>query len=114
MKPIYGSKLEQEEYRKHIRTSLKDQMSDKATVHKTFMVDRVKESETAVAYDRQCLDKDKDSLIKKSLYLHKFRDENKKLMEKREQEMRQNRDHSNKVEQELLRYNPINWSQSLR
>eukprot|EP00057_Strongylocentrotus_purpuratus_P034969 XP_797235.2 PREDICTED: uncharacterized protein LOC592629 [Strongylocentrotus purpuratus] len=114
MKPFYGSKLEQEDYRKHIRTSLKDQMSEKDSVHKTFMKDRVGESQTAVAYDRKCLDTDREALHNKSLYLHQFRDDNKKLMEKKWHDTRQTRDHSNTVEQELLKYNPINWSQSLR
>ncbi|XP_041459220.1 uncharacterized protein LOC121410905 [Lytechinus variegatus] len=114
MKPIYGSKLEQEDHRKHIRSSLKDQMSEKDSRHKTFMKDRFVESQTAVAYDRKCLDADKEALKKKSLYLHQFRDENKKLMEKKWEDTRQTRDHSNVVEQELLKYNPINWSQSLR
>lgn len=65
--------------RKHIRTSLKDQMSEKDSVHKTFMKDRVGESQTALAYDRKCLDTDREALKNKSLYLHQFRDDNKKV-----------------------------------
>ncbi|XP_071484785.1 uncharacterized protein [Diadema antillarum] len=114
MKPVYGTKMEQEEYRQHIRSSLKDQMSDKESVRRKFLVDRVKESETAVAYDKQCLTADKDAFVKKAIYLHKFRDENKKIMENKEQDERINRRNQHKMERELLCYNPINWSQSLR
>ena len=54
-------------------------MCEKETKHRKYMVERVGESETAVAFDKKCLDTDKDAFVKKSVYLHKFRDENKKV-----------------------------------
>ena len=66
-------------FRRGIRSDLKDQMSEKETNHKQWMVDRVQESTTAVAYDNKCKDDDREAYKKTKTHLMKFRDENKRV-----------------------------------
>jgi len=114
MKPFYGSKVEQEDYRKNTREVLKSQMSDRENSYRQYLIERMEESDRAISYDRKCLDDDRKAFQKKSAFLRQFRDENKRLMELKEQQQKLNRLHTNQCEGELLRYNPINWSQTLR
>jgi hypothetical protein len=72
------------------------------------------ESDRAINFDRKCLEDDRAAFQKKSAFLRQFRDENKRLMELKEQQRKLNRLHGNQSDVELLRYNPINWSQTLR
>ncbi|XP_033116406.1 uncharacterized protein LOC117116464 [Anneissia japonica] len=113
-KPFYGNKSEQEIYRKGIREVLKDQMSGKDQEMKQQLTDKVKESEDAVNYDKKCINEDKEAYQKKITFLMQFRDENKRLIESREEQRRLEARYRNRSEQELLRYNPINWTQTLR
>ncbi|XP_070558114.1 uncharacterized protein [Ptychodera flava] len=112
-KPFYGSPAEKETYRRDIRSKLKEQMSDRILLEKQLLRDKVQESKQAVEYDRQCIESDRADIMKKAAHLRQFRDENKKLMEWKEHQDRLNRLLQNKYEQELIRYNPINWSHSL-
>ncbi|XP_077985439.1 uncharacterized protein LOC144440066 [Glandiceps talaboti] len=112
-KPFYGSPAEKEAYRRDTRSKLKEQMADKLSFAKQILKDKVQESEQAVNYDRKCIEDDRNDIVKKATYLKQFRDENKKLMEWKEHQDHLNRLLQNKYEQELIRYNPINWSHSL-
>ncbi|XP_002739391.1 uncharacterized protein LOC100377244 [Saccoglossus kowalevskii] len=112
-KPFYGSPADKEAYRRDIRSKLKEQMTDKLGFQKQILKDKVHESEVAVDYDRKCLEDDHEDVVKKAIYLKQFRDENKKLMEWKEEQDRLNRVLQNKYERELVRYNPINWSHTL-
>ncbi|XP_038061978.1 uncharacterized protein LOC119732507 [Patiria miniata] len=114
MKPFYGSKVEQEDYRKNTREILKSQMSDRESTYRRYLLERMEESDRAIGYDRKCLEEDHVAFQKKSAFLQQFRDENKRLMELKEQQKKLSRLHTNQSEGELLRYNPINWSQTLR
>ncbi|XP_071817952.1 uncharacterized protein [Apostichopus japonicus] len=114
MRPFYGSKVDQEEYRKGIRSELKNQMSEKQNNWKTFQKDKVQETVQAYSYDQECINKDRTDRKEKAIYLRKFRDENKKAIEERENLKRAKRINTAVFEQELLRYNPVNWSQTLR
>lgn len=114
MRPFYGDKIEQEDYKKDVRESLKGQMDYKDEQHKTWMVERVKESESAFKHDSKCLTDDREAYKHSKIHLMKFRDENKKIMEEKEKQEKVTREKQFDQERELLRYNPINWSQSLR
>ncbi|XP_072026246.1 LOW QUALITY PROTEIN: uncharacterized protein [Amphiura filiformis] len=114
MRPFYGDKIEQEDYKRGIRSNLKDQMSEKEGNHKQWMVDKVQESLTAKDYDNKCRTDDKDAYKKTKTHLMKFRDENKKLMEEKEKVDKSTRLQQYEHEREILRYDPINWSKSLR
>lgn len=114
MRPFYGSKVDQEEYRRGIREQLKNQMAEKHNDYQKFQKEKVQESEQAFSYDQECVNKDKRDRRNKGLYLSNFRNENKKIIEQHERLRRENRINTAIHEQELLRYNPVNWSQTLR
>ncbi|XP_046357813.1 uncharacterized protein LOC124136076 [Haliotis rufescens] len=113
-RPFYGEPAEKEVYRKHFREVLKQQMLDQDTVKKQTLVDKVRESEAAVQYDRQCQEQDMDKFSKKFCYLKTFRDANKDLMEDRWRSSRFTRHMENRYDREVMRYNPINWSGTLK
>ncbi|XP_071960847.1 uncharacterized protein [Antedon mediterranea] len=113
-KPFYGNKVEQENYRKNIREVLKGQISGKDEIEQQQLKDKVRESEDAVNFDRKCLDEDKEAYKKRISFLMQFRDENKRLIESREEQRRIDFKCRHRKEQELLRFNPVNWSQTLR
>ncbi|PVD25279.1 hypothetical protein C0Q70_15779 [Pomacea canaliculata] len=113
-KPFYGSPADQEAYRKHFREVLKQQMSDQDALKRQQLKDKVRESEAAVEYDRQCLVQDYEAFSKKNDYLKQYRDENKRFMESQWQQRRIERMLENHYDREVLRYNPINWSGTLK
>lgn len=113
-KAFYGSPADQEAYRRHFRQVLKQQMADQDALKRQTLQDKVKESEAAVEYDRQCRAQDMDSFVNKYNYLKKFRDDNKHYMEDQWQQRRAERQLENHVDREVLRYNPINWSGTLK
>lgn len=114
MRPFYGSKVDQEEYRRGIREQLKNQMAEKYDDYQKFQKEKLQETEQAFSYDEDCINKDKRDRRNKGLYLSNFRNENKRIIEQNERLKRENRINTAIHEQELLRYNPVNWSQTLR
>ena len=59
--------------------ALLQQMKEKDTTDKNAMVERTKESDFAINYDRICLQQDKEDRINKEKYLQQFRNENKRV-----------------------------------
>eukprot|EP00112_Aurelia_sp_Birch-Aquarium-sp1_P021052 Seg557.6 transcript_id=Seg557.6/GoldUCD/mRNA.D3Y31 product="hypothetical protein" protein_id=Seg557.6/GoldUCD/D3Y31 len=110
---FYGSTCEKEDVRREQREALLHQIQRKDENTKDLLQKKVKESETAVAYDQACIDADRQDHIKKANYLKQFRDGNKQLIEEREQERRRRRDEEKRLERELWNQNPFNWSKTL-
>ncbi|XP_068107605.1 uncharacterized protein [Hyperolius riggenbachi] len=113
-RPFYGNATEKEEYRREIRQLLKKQMSDKWAVERESLAGQSKELEALKEADRLAVTQDHQQEQAKSLFLRKYRDENKRLMESKWQENRLTRSLELLRERELLQYNPINWSGTLK
>ncbi|XP_038668409.1 flocculation protein FLO11 isoform X2 [Scyliorhinus canicula] len=113
-RPFYGSVAEKEEYRREIRQLLKWQMGQQWESQRYALVNRIKEGEAAREAERQAnlLDLEKQSA--RSRFLQEIRDENKKLMETQWKEKRLAKSLDSLRERELLQYNPINWSCTLK
>lgn len=65
--------------RKEQREGLLTQIRRKEETAKESLKDKVKESETAVAFDKRCLENDRQEHMKKANYLTQFRDGNKQV-----------------------------------
>ncbi|XP_053324906.1 uncharacterized protein LOC128499938 [Spea bombifrons] len=113
-RPFYGTASEKEEYRKEIRQLLKMQMNEKWDLQRERMSSQSKEIEALMENDRTALTQDLEQERSRALFLRRYRDENKKLMETRWQESRLTRSLETLRERELLQYNPINWSGTLK
>ncbi|KAL8579149.1 hypothetical protein ACOMHN_036088 [Nucella lapillus] len=113
-KSFYGSPADQEAYRRHFRDVLKQQMADQDAQKRQTLKEKVRESEAAVEYDRQCMSQDFNGFVKKFHYLKQFRDDNKCFMEDQWQQKRVDRQLENRYDREVLRFNPINWSGTLK
>uniref|UniRef100_A0A8C5WJQ9 Uncharacterized protein n=1 Tax=Leptobrachium leishanense TaxID=445787 RepID=A0A8C5WJQ9_9ANUR len=113
-RPFYGTANEREEYRKEIRDLLKKQMSEKWAVQRERISSQSLELEAQMESDRSAVKQDTEQQRARALFLRNYRDENKKLMETRWQENRLTRSLETLKERELLQYNPINWSGTLK
>ncbi|XP_055504109.1 uncharacterized protein LOC129704788 [Leucoraja erinacea] len=113
-RPFYGSVAEKEEYRREIRQLLKWQMSQQWEAQRYALFKRAKEGEEAREAERQAILKDLEKQSARSRFLQAFRDENKKLMEIQWKEKRLAKSMDSLRERELLQYNPINWSGTLK
>ncbi|XP_011428591.1 uncharacterized protein LOC128158996 [Crassostrea angulata] len=113
-KAFYGAPAEKEQYRKHFRDVLKQQMADQDISKSVAFKEKCQESKQSIAYDNDCRQKDMDAYVKKHVYLQNFRDGNKNMMEKQWQDNRTSRYLEQRIDRERLRYNPINWSCSLK
>ncbi|CAD5112666.1 DgyrCDS1886 [Dimorphilus gyrociliatus] len=110
----YGSNADKESYRSYVRNVLKQQMADKERNVKEGLNSKIEESENAVKYDRQCLTDDARDAYRKFVYLKGFTAENKKMMEDSWSDRRRIKSLENEHDRELLKYNPINWSCTLK
>jgi len=113
-KYYYGSNSEQEQYRAYTRSVLKQQMDDKQSMRKTALRDKVRESEMAIQQDTNIRQHDAKEWNRKFEHLKTFRDENKRLMENRWDNSFRSKLAMDKYDREQLKYNPINWSGSLK
>ncbi|XP_077132477.1 uncharacterized protein LOC143787532 [Ranitomeya variabilis] len=113
-RPFYGNTIEKEEYRREIRQLLKKQMSDKWSTARETLLSQSKELEALKEADRSAILQDLEQERAKALFLRRYRDENKRLMENKWQENRLTRSMETLKERELLQYNPINWSGTLK
>ncbi|XP_052064549.1 uncharacterized protein LOC127704492 [Mytilus californianus] len=113
-KPFYGQPAEKEQYRKHFRETLKQQMQDKDFQKNKFNREKTQESAMSIAYDNKCRKEDVDKYINKHLYLQQYRNQNKTFMEDHWETRKQNKFLEDRIDREKLRYNPINWSCSLK
>ena len=66
-------------FRRHFREVLKQQMMDRDQNKKTQMQEKIKETERALAYDRECRMNDANEYFRKHNYLMQFRDGNKNV-----------------------------------
>ena len=66
-------------FRRHFREQLKMQMSDKDYNKRTEQQEKVRESDRAIAYDRECRMNDANEYYRKHNYLMQFRDGNKSV-----------------------------------
>ncbi|XP_063283600.1 uncharacterized protein LOC134568843 isoform X1 [Pelobates fuscus] len=113
-RPFYGTVFEQEEYRKEIRDLLKKQMYEKWALQREVLSSQSLELEAQKENDRTALMQDLEQQRTRAMLMRNFRDENKKIMETKWQENRLTRSLENMKERELLHYNPINWSGTLK
>jgi len=89
-------------------------MTDKWAEQRQQLSAKVRESEDAVEKDRLVRVEDARDQAKRFEYLKTYRDDNKKLMENTWDHRKQKRFVENKFDREQLKYNPINWSCSLK
>ncbi|KAM4722086.1 uncharacterized protein WCC33_008345 [Rhinophrynus dorsalis] len=113
-RPFYGTVTEKEEYRKEIRQLLQRQMSEKWTLQREALASQGKELESLIEADRTDVLQDIEQERAHALFMRRYRDENKRLMESKWNENRLTRSLETLKERELLQYNPINWSGTLK
>ncbi|KAG9483499.1 uncharacterized protein [Eleutherodactylus coqui] len=113
-RPFYGTATEKEEYRKEIRQLLKTQMSEKWSSAREVLASQSEELEALKEADRLAVLEDLEQRRAKALFMRRYRDENKRLMENRWRESLLSRSMDTLRERELLQYNPINWSGTLK
>ncbi|XP_033745886.1 uncharacterized protein LOC117331325 [Pecten maximus] len=113
-KAFYGSVAEQEYYRKHFRDVLKQQMADIEDKRKKNVKEKKKESEMALAQDDNDKSNDRDAFRKKHRYLQTFRDSNKQTMEEKWSDNKVDKFIEDRSDRDRGRYNPINWTCSLK
>ncbi|XP_062923715.1 uncharacterized protein LOC134356657 isoform X3 [Mobula hypostoma] len=113
-RPFYGSMAEKEEYRREIRQLLKWQMNQRWEAQRFALFKRAKEGEEAREAERQAVLQDLEKQSARFRFLQAFRDENKKLMEMQWKEKRLAKSMDCLREREMLQYNPINWSGTLK
>ncbi|XP_069792843.1 uncharacterized protein [Narcine bancroftii] len=113
-RPFYGSLAEKEEYRREIRQLLKWQMNQRWEAQRYALFVRAREGEAVREADRKALLQDLEKQSARSRFLQAFRDENKKLMEIQWKEKRLAKSMDSLREREMLQYNPINWSGTLK
>lgn len=113
-KYYYGSVPEQEQYRAYTRGVLKQQMTDLWKQQRQQQTDKVGESERALAFDHRCREDDFHKHQQKSAYLKSFTEDNKQLMESSWHRQRETRRQEHLYDREQLKYNPINWSCTLK
>ncbi|XP_071982967.1 uncharacterized protein [Engystomops pustulosus] len=113
-RPFYGTATEKEEYRREIRQILKKQMSEKWNMSREALAGQSQEIATLIEADRSDLHHDLEQERARALFMRRYRDENKRLMESKWHENRLTRSMETLRERELLQYNPINWSGTLK
>jgi len=110
----YGNSTEQELYRKFLRETLKHQMHEHEENRSQHLKNKVKESEMAVRKDRNDVNNDIETAKVKFSEMTQYRDANKEMMDNTIERRRQDRHRTNQFDRDQLRYNPINWSASLK
>ncbi|XP_072928892.1 uncharacterized protein [Hemitrygon akajei] len=113
-RPFYGSLAEKEEYRHEIRQLLKWQMNQRWEAQRFALFKHAKEGEEAREAERQAVLQDLEKQSARFRFLQAFRDENKKFMEMQWKERRLAKSMDCLREREMLQYNPINWSGTLK
>ncbi|XP_063720859.1 uncharacterized protein LOC134847638 isoform X2 [Symsagittifera roscoffensis] len=112
--PVYGSIAAKEQYRREIRDILKDQMASKLEREKTAFSSRLTESKAFIEMDRRTIQDELQSRQKRFDMMKSFRDENKKMAAEITERKKLERCLRQREEKEMLKFNPINWSHSLR
>jgi len=110
----YGSPAEKEIYRRLIREGLKEQMTESDLNQRQALKAKVIESEVAVQTDRKHLQEDAQKHLNHFIWMTEYRDANKTMMENRWKTNVEIKKDNQVQERECLRYNPINWSHTLK
>ncbi|XP_041130617.1 uncharacterized protein LOC121329210 [Polyodon spathula] len=113
-RPFYGSCADKEEYRQEVRALLKRQIREKWEEQRQALANRMREVEAVSEADRLALNQDLEQNRIRARALAVFRDENKRLMEQSWKERSVSRSLEALRERDLLQYNPINWSGTLK
>lgn len=92
---------------------LKDQILEHEVNKKRDFWVRSQESDVYIAIDRNTLEEERQSRIKKRVYLQQFRDANKELMEKKWETQKNQKCLEDRVDRERLKLEPINWTRTL-
>ena len=74
----------------------------------------VQESEQSLSYDRKCRDEDTTHHNNKFASMMTYRDENKRMMDTAREERVREKTSVDQFDREQMRYNPINWSMTLK
>ncbi|XP_072928891.1 uncharacterized protein [Hemitrygon akajei] len=107
--------MRQKEYNRHeIRQLLKWQMNQRWEAQRFALFKHAKEGEEAREAERQAVLQDLEKQSARFRFLQAFRDENKKFMEMQWKERRLAKSMDCLREREMLQYNPINWSGTLK
>ncbi|KAJ8394775.1 hypothetical protein AAFF_G00041300 [Aldrovandia affinis] len=113
-RPFYGSRAEKEEYRKEVRELLKRQMGERLEAHKRRLTSKAQELEDLQEADRQSLSREREQIFTRAQEMRQYRDENKRLMEQCWRDRAVSRSLETLRDRQLLQYNPINWSCTLK
>ncbi|CAH8443066.1 unnamed protein product [Schistosoma turkestanicum] len=111
---FYGNLQEKEDYRKYIREGLKQQMMDKIKRKKEEWLTKSAEGREI---ENDCQKYFHDKMIseqQKRAFLLTFRDMNKKIMEENERIRKVEKRNEIEEDREQLKFNPINWRQTLK
>ncbi|XP_048740872.1 uncharacterized protein LOC125654824 [Ostrea edulis] len=79
---------------------------------KDFWV-KSQESDFYIAIDRNTMEEERQSQVKKRVYLQQFRDANKEIMERKWMEVKNKKYLENRDDRERLKLEPINWNRTL-
>ncbi|CAH8450375.1 unnamed protein product [Schistosoma curassoni] len=110
---FYGNMKEKEDYRKYIREGLKQQMMDKIKRKKEEWLNKSAEGKQIENDCQKYFHNKMISEQQKRAFLLTFRDMNKKIMEENERIRKLERRNEIEVDREQLKFNPINWRQTL-
>ncbi|KAJ8370875.1 hypothetical protein SKAU_G00109030 [Synaphobranchus kaupii] len=113
-RPFYGSGAEREEYRKEVREILKRQMREKWEARKLQLVNTTQEMEDQQETEREALTREREQNFTRAKEMRRYRDENKRLMEQFWRDKAVSRSMEMLRDRELLQYNPLNWSCTLK
>jgi len=113
-KYYYGSKAEQEQYRAYNRDVLKQQMADLDKSQRQTFQDKSQESLLTMAIDSQNRKEDSVAFQTRFNQLKTFRDQNKNMMENAWDFRKRRKVSDDCYDREQLKYNPINWSGTLK
>ncbi|CAK8689092.1 uncharacterized protein LOC143460935 [Clavelina lepadiformis] len=113
-KPMYGTAAVKEDYRSQIRSTLKTQMEERDRGKRREWNSAFRESIAVAAQDMRDCQMDVEKRRDKLNFLVTFTKANKEMMESRWKERRLQKILEDKKDLEQLKYNPINWSHTLK
>nr|XP_015203834.1 PREDICTED: uncharacterized protein LOC107077478 isoform X1 [Lepisosteus oculatus]XP_015203835.1 PREDICTED: uncharacterized protein LOC107077478 isoform X1 [Lepisosteus oculatus] len=113
-RPFYGCRADKEEYRQEVRELLQRQMLEKWERQRQLLASQTRELEALREADRLALTRETQENQNRARALSHYRDENKRMMEQGWRERALSRSLEVLRDRELLQYNPINWSGTLK
>lgn len=113
-KPRYGNATVQESYRSNIRSVLKSQIEERLNRRRSDWQSALHDSIQLTEKDRADAQRDMDDRREKMRHLNTFTRENKRLMEEKWKDRVREKMIQDQKDREVLKYNPINWSHTLK